>query len=265
MATALINGLIADGFPATNIWASDPDPDKLSLLAKAKGIHTCTTNREAVSQTNVIVLAVKPQVLKSLCEEIHAEVTHKRPLTISIAAGIPCSALKQWLGKEIPIVRTMPNTPASINCGATGLFATPHVSENQKNISESLLRAVGLTAWVTKEEHLDIVTALSGSGPAYYFLLMEAMENAACTLGLPRETARILCLQTAFGAAKMALESDEPAVSLRQRVTSPGGTTEKAINTFEHGRFSELVDSAISAANKRSQELAQQFGGENNG
>ena len=265
MAHALINGLLADGFSATNILASDPDSEKLNYLSSTKGINACPTNKEAVAQAGVVVLAVKPQILKSLCEDIREEVINKCPLIISIAAGIPCIALKDWLDEETPIVRTMPNTPASINCGATGLYATPNVSQEQKNTSESLMRAVGLTAWVTKEAHLDIVTALSGSGPAYYFLMMEAMENAASKLGLPQETAHILCLQTAFGAAKMALESDDNPALLRQRVTSPGGTTEKAIDTFKQGHFLELVDSAISAANKRSQELAQQFGGKNNG
>jgi pyrroline-5-carboxylate reductase len=197
-----------------------------------------------------------------LCREIHDVIAEKRPLVISIAAGIPCSVLTKLLGENIPIVRTMPNTPASINCGATGLFATKLVTEEQKNLSEALLRAVGLIAWVSEESHLDIVTALSGSGPAYYFLLMEAMEKAATQLGLPQHTARILTLQTAFGAAKMALESDEDAATLRRRVTSPGGTTEQAIKTFEQGHFMDVVASAISAANTRSIELARQFGGE---
>ena len=262
MASALIRGLIAGGYPADAILASDPDQEKLHHLHTALGITIHPTNSDAVSHCDVAVLAVKPQMLESLCKEIHTVAQQKRPLVVSIAAGVTCPTLASWLGESLPIVRTMPNTPASVNCGATGLFATSHVSEEQKNFSETLMRSVGLTAWVSEETQLDIVTALSGSGPAYYFLMMEAMEKAATQLGLPVETARILTIQTAYGAAKMALESEEDAATLRHRVTSPGGTTEQAINTFEQNQFTDLVASAVSAANNRSRELASQFGGE---
>lgn len=261
MASALIHGLIVDGFPAQSIWACDPDEQKIALLQRTTGINVSTNNSECARHANTIVLAVKPQILATLCQDVRTVVAQTQPLVISIAAGIPCAAIQNWLVSDLALVRTMPNTPASINCGATGLYATPRVSVEQKDTAESLMRAVGLIAWVSEESHLDIVTALSGSGPAYYFLMMEAMEKAATELGLPQDTARILTLQTAFGAAKMALESEEDVATLRQRVTSPGGTTERAINTFQEGHFTDLVANAISAANTRAQELASQFGG----
>lgn len=261
MASALIRGLIAHGFAAEQLWASDPDEGKLSQLHASLGIHTSADNAKACIQANTIVLAVKPQILNTVCDQIRPVIENNKPLVLSIAAGIPCSALSLWLGNDTPIVRTMPNTPASINCGATGLYATPSVSEEQKTISESIMQAVGITAWVEEEAQLDIVTAVSGSGPAYYFLFMEAMEKAATQLGLPQETARLLALQTAYGAANMALNSEESTEVLRQRVTSPGGTTEQAINTFEDGQLRDLVYTALAAANKRSKELAHQFGG----
>jgi len=261
MATAIISGLIKDGYPANAIWACDRDKDKLDQLKSTLGINTSQNNSETTLLCDVVVLAVKPQVLNSLCVEIRSATLEKQPLVISVAAGIPSSALAQWLDEDTAIVRTMPNTPAAVNCGATGLFATAKVSVEQKDMAERLMKAVGVCAWVEKETHLDIVTALSGSGPAYYFLFMEAMEKAAVQLGLPQDVARLLTLQTAAGAAKMAIESELPPSELRTRVTSPGGTTEQAIKTFEQGHFIELVSAAMSAANIRSSELAHQFGG----
>ena len=179
---------------------------------------------------------------------------------ISIAAGIREATLRDWLGAGAAIVRTMPNTPAMVQSGATALYANPAVTDEQRSIAESILRAVGIAIWVDDESLMDAVTALSGSGPAYFFLFMEALQTAGCELGLPPETARLLTLQTAFGAAKMALESTEDAATLRQRVTSPGGTTERAIAVLQDGGFEALVGKALQAAATRSRELADEFG-----
>jgi pyrroline-5-carboxylate reductase len=170
------------------------------------------------------------------------------------------SELAEWLGGTVPLIRTMPNTPAMIQCGATVLFAGPGVSPAQRDQAEHVLRAVGLTRWVEQEALLDAVTALSGSGPAYYFLFMEAMEAAAVKLGLPADTAHLLTLQTALGAARMAMESSDTPELLRQKVTSPGGTTEQAIQTFEDGGLRSLVEQALTAARDRSEELSRILG-----
>lgn len=258
MAHSLIGGLIADGFSAGNIWASDPNADKLANLAEAFAVQTSVDNQTIVDNTDVVVLAVKPQVMKAVASELDVG---KRPdsLFVSVAAGIRLDALSSWLGSQPALIRCMPNTPALVQSGATGMFANTRVSSRQREIAESVLRAVGVTAWVEDEAMLDIVTALSGSGPAYFFLVMEAMERSAIELGLPSETARLLTLQTAFGAAKMAMESEESVQQLRQRVTSPGGTTERAIQALRDGGLEALFHRALSAAQRRSVELAEEL------
>lgn len=262
MATSLIGGLIADGMTPQNIWVSDPNETILSHHRRRFGVHIAADNREAVRQARVAVLAVKPQIAKDVAQALAPVVQGTRPLVISIAAGIRESHLRQWLGTGVAIVRTMPNTPAMVGSGATALFANPAVSKEQKNLAESILRAVGMTLWVDDEALMDAVTALSGSGPAYFLLIMEAMENAGHRLGLPRDTARLLTLQTALGAAKMSLESSEELSILRQRVTSPGGTTECAVKVLQEHHLENIFDEALRAAHQRSVELAALFGGE---
>ena len=181
-------------------------------------------------------------------------------LVVSIAAGISQDSLAEWLGNDMAIVRCMPNTPALVRTGATGLHANSRVNAEQKDLAENILRSVGIALWVDHESELDAVTAVSGSGPAYYFLLMEAMEQTALELGLSESTARLLIQQTALGAAKIALESHETPSELRQRVTSPGGTTQQAIKTFEEGGFSQLVSKALHAARDRSIEMSKELG-----
>lgn len=259
MAAALIGGLIADGTPPGDILASDPSAERLATLA-GSGIRTLASNTEAAAAADVLVLAVKPQLLKTVCAELVPVIRDKRPLVISIAAGVRTGELIDWLGGNVALIRTMPNTPAMIQCGATVLFAGPGVSAEQRDTAEHVLRAVGLTRWVADEGLLDAVTALSGSGPAYYFLFMEAMEAAAVRLGLPADTAHLLTLQTALGAARMAMESHDDPATLRRKVTSPGGTTEQAIQTFEDGGLRELVARALTAARDRSDELSRILG-----
>ena len=260
MAGSLIAGLIADGWNPASIRVSDTDTRQLERLSQRFPIETSSDNAQAVAGADVLVLAVKPQVLEGVAHSIASSVSRVNPLVISIAAGIPEAALRQWLGDKTPIVRCMPNTPAMVQSGATGMYANPLVTDEQRSIAESILRAVGIVVWVDDEAMMDAVTALSGSGPAYIFLFIEALQAGARELGLAEETAYLLALQTVFGAAKMALESQEDAATLRQRVTSPGGTTECAINTFQEGGFEELVSKALYAAAESSRELAKEFG-----
>lgn len=260
MATSLINGLIADGYEKQRITVSDPDAEKLAQLAARCGVHTQSDNNSAISNAEVVVLAVKPQVLKSVAQDLAAAIQQVKPLVISIAAGVKESSLRNWLGGEVALVRSMPNTPAMIQSGATGLHAGPGVSEAQRNQAESILRAVGLTRWVEEESMMDAVTAVSGSGPAYFFLIMEAIESSARQMGLDEDTARLLTLQTALGAARMALESSDSPAVLRQKVTSPGGTTERALDILEEGKIRTLIDMALHGAQERSVELSEMLG-----
>ncbi len=260
MARCLIGGLIADGRPPSTIWVADTSEEQLAALKRSLGVNTTTSNCEAAAQAETIILAVKPQVLSSVASELAEIAQHNNPLFLSVAAGVREQDLNRWLGGNATIVRTMPNTPSLIQSGATALVANNNVTAEQRDRAESIMRAVGLALWLDNEAQMDIVTALSGSGPAYYFLVMEALEKAACELGLAPETARLLTLQTGFGATKMALESSDKLEDLRHRVTSPGGTTEQAINTLEAGNIRQLLHDALKAAAHRSAELADQFG-----
>jgi pyrroline-5-carboxylate reductase len=258
MASSLISGLIASGHSAQHIWVSDVNPDTLKALSENLNVNTSVNNNEIISAVDVVVLAVKPQVLSSVAKSVAGLIQQKKSLVVSIAAGIGQNSLSQWLGTETPIVRCMPNTPALVLTGATALHANTQVTPEQHDLAENIMRSVGIALWVKDESELDAVTAVSGSGPAYYFLLMEAMEKAALELGLNEVTARLLVQQTALGAAKIALESSESPEELRKRVTSPGGTTQRAIETFEQGGFSELVLKALHAARDRSIEMSKQ-------
>jgi pyrroline-5-carboxylate reductase len=258
MASSLMSGLIASGHPAEQLWVSDVNPDTLSHLAATLNVHTSTNNDDVINAVDVIVLAVKPQVLAEVAKNAAGLVQQKKSLIVSIAAGISQHSLSQWLGAEVAIVRCMPNTPALVLTGATALHANSNVNSEQRDLAETILRAVGIALWVEDEGELDAVTAVSGSGPAYYFLLMEAMEKTALELGLSAETARLLVQQTALGAAKIALESNESPEQLRKRVTSPNGTTQQAIETFQQGGFTELVSKALHAARDRSIEMSKQ-------
>ena len=258
MASSLISGLIASGHSPQHLWVSDINPDTLKALAENLNVNTSASNDAVINEVDVIVLAVKPQTLSSVAKNAAALIQQKKPLVVSIAAGISQSSLSQWLGADIAIVRCMPNTPALVLTGATALHANAKVTAEQRNLAENIMRSVGIALWVKDESELDAVTAVSGSGPAYYFLLMEAMEKAALELGLSEVTARLLVQQTALGAAKIALESSESPEQLRKRVTSPGGTTQRAIETFEQGGFTELVSKALRAARDRSIEMSKQ-------
>lgn len=262
MASALIGGLIDGGYQSRNIWVSDIDSEKLDRLQSQYGVNTSRNNREVFEHVDVLVLAVKPQVVKSVLTGIGAGWLRPESIVISIVAGVRGSDIEKWVGAPLTLIRAMPNTPALIRSGATAMHANPAVKANQRDIAESILRSVGLVVWLESEAQMDAVTALSGSGPAYFFLLMEAMEAIALRLGLNQQTARLLIEQTAFGAAKIALEVAESPAELRMRVTSPGGTTQRALETFEQGGFRTLVAEALEAAHDRSIEMSREFGGE---
>ena len=258
MANSIIGGLIAKGTAPEQITASDPNADTLALLQQQLGIKACADNQAACVNQDVVVLAVKPQVLKTVAQGI-APALSPHTLVISIAAGITAEHLSRWLGKDTAIVRCMPNTPALVKQGASGLYANPHVSAQQQQLAEDLLAAIGITVWLDEEALIDPVTAVSGSGPAYFFLLMEAMIEAGIKQGLNPEQARQLTLQTAAGAATLAQQSDVDVAELRRRVTSPGGTTEQAILSFEQAGFRQAVDDAMVACAERSKTMALEF------
>ncbi|PPD03298.1 MAG: pyrroline-5-carboxylate reductase [Methylobacter sp.] len=257
MASSLINGLVASGHDPALIWVSDINPDIPAALTNALQVNTAQDNAEVVAAVDVVVLAVKPQTLKTVAENLAGSIRIRQPLVVSVAAGVSQASLAAWLGAETAIVRCMPNTPALVLTGASALHANANVSDAQRDLAENIMRSVGITLWLEQESDIDAVTAVSGSGPAYFFLLMEAMEKAALELGLEESVARLLVQQTALGAAKIALESSETPEQLRRRVTSPGGTTEQAINVFEQAGLVALVSKAMHAARDRSIELSK--------
>jgi pyrroline-5-carboxylate reductase len=257
MASSLVAGLIADGHDPGNLLVSDPDKSKLDALVARFGVRIGHDNGEAIGDADLAILCVKPQVASQVCRDLASAMGKRKPLVVSVMAGIREKDIQEWLGGGVPVVRAMPNTPAVIQSGAIVLHATAETSASQRNQAETILRAGGLTLWVEREEQMDAVTALSGSGPAYFFLLMEILEQAGIGLGLDPEHARLLTIQTALGAARMAMESSDSPRELRERVTSPGGTTEHALNVLDSGGIHGLVTRAVSAAHERSKELSR--------
>jgi len=256
MATSLIGGMLANGYTASNITACDISEEKLTGLSTTFGINTTVESLEAVESTDIVILAVKPQVMQVACEQLAPADIKTDCLFISIAAGIRESAINRWLGNERSVVRCMPNTPALVQLGATALFANPRVSAEQKSAAQAILDAVGITVWVEQESALDAVTAISGSGPAYFFYFIELLQQSGEKLGLSKETALLLAKQTALGAASMAQNGD--VVQLRAQVTSKGGTTEQAILSLQQSGFASILDIATRAARDRSVEMARQ-------
>jgi len=256
MASALIGGLCQSGFNPDQLHVADPAHEKVASLVTSFGIHPSDNNQALLEVSNVVVLAVKPQIMKSVLQSLEV---NNGQLLLSIAAGLHSNTLQNWLGQECAIVRSMPNTPALVQCGATGLFANKQVSDQQRQQAEQIMSAIGLAIWVEQESQLDAVTAVSGSGPAYFFYMMEAIESAGVELGLSAETSRALTLQTALGAAKLAIDAEETTAQLRSRVTSPGGTTEAAIEQLQSKQGLENIKQAVTAAYNRSQQLAKQL------
>lgn len=269
VARSMIGGLIARGAAAADIAVSEPDPCLRAALADDFHTRTSAGNEEAVAAADLWVLAVKPQVLHGVCRELAPIAQRTRPLVVTLAAGIPIAAVERWLASDDShghaIVRAMPNTPALLGAGATALCANTAVSGAQRARVQALFDAVGCTCWIDDEALMDTVTATSGSGPAYVFALMEAMQAAAQAQGLPATVARALIAQTVLGAGRMLVESGEEAATLRRRVTSPGGVTEQALWRLAEGGFDALVARAIAAATARGAELAAHYAAPNGG
>lgn len=260
MAAALIGGLIRQGLPSGRIVVADPSGEQLDRLTRTYGVLRASDNAGAATGAEAVILAVKPQQMRPVCLALKPTVEIVKPLLISVAAGIPHAALSRWFGAHIPIVRTMPNRPALNGFGATGLYAPTGVGAAGRALAESIMAAVSATVWVEHESQMDTVTALSGSGPAYFFLFMEALEAAAHERGLPNDIAHKLTLATAYGAARMARESQEPLAVLREQVTSKGGTTAAALAVLDAAGLRATVAHAVAAADRRSAELAAEFG-----
>lgn len=259
MAKAIIGGLLAEGFHRSQILAAGPRMETLEKVQNTYALEVTTDNCSAVAWADVVVLAVKPQLLKEVSLALRDSLGHK-PLIISLAAGITTDSIGAWLGEDLPIVRCMPNTPSQLRVGASGLFANAGVNAEHQSLANAILGAVGIVQWLDEEQLLNPVTAVSGSGPAYFFLMMEAMIDAGVDLGLSRECATELTLQTALGAAMLAKESEYDVAELRRRVTSPKGTTEQAILSFEQDNIRAVFARAMSACSNRAVELSELLG-----
>jgi pyrroline-5-carboxylate reductase len=260
MARSLIGGLIADGHPAAALRVAEPDSGRREELIADFGVQGFAENATATRGADAVIFAVKPVMMAAVSRDLAAQIREQGSLCISIAAGVRAADLASWLGDEVAIVRAMPNTPALVQTGATALYANEVANAEQRDVAETTLRTAGMVVWLPDEQSMDVVTALSGSGPAYFFLTMEAMQAAGESLGLSEQTARLLTLETALGAARMALESSEDPASLRRRVTSPGGTTAAAIAELEAGDLAALYQRAISAGARRAAELGDDLG-----
>lgn len=258
MAGAIIDGMLASGYPADRIWVCDRDAPKRDAFA-AKGLNATDDNGRLIDVCEAVVLAVKPQVLKQVLEPLRAAFQARKPLLVSVAAGVTVESIDRWLGGGAAVIRTMPNTPALVMTGATGLYANEAVDASERTAIEAIFSAIGVAVWVPDEDALHSVTATSGSAPAYFFRFMEAMQKAAEDAGLDADTAQKLIVQTAMGAARMVEQTGESPAQLRQKVTSPKGTTEQAILSFERDDIDAVVARAMQACMDRSRVLSQEL------
>lgn len=256
MGSSLLNGLVKSGYSGGKVWAADPNQKLLQKLAEELHINITLDNVRAIQACDVIIFAIKPQLFAEVAPPLAPLFQKDHKLVISVMAGIQINSMSRIWGQKVSIVRSMPNMPALIGCGASALYAGPSITSEERNLAESILRTLGVVVWVKDENLMNIVTALSGSGPAYFFLIMEALQEAAVSFSLPEEVARLLVLQTALGSARLAMESDFSLPELRKRVTSPGGTTEKGLNVLESMHIREILKKTLEAAKLRSEELA---------
>jgi len=261
MGRALIGGLLRHGLRPEQITVGESREPARATLSREFGIAATADNAAAISNADVVVLAVKPHDAASVLAPLAPQLQRRRAVVLSVAAGIRTRAMQGWCGAGVPVIRAMPNRPALVGAGATGLFAPAEVDPAHRALAAQIMQSVGEVVWVATEEALDAVTALSGSGPAYFFLLAEAMARAGVELGLPTDTARRLSIATLHGAGLLAQSSDGDLARLRAEVTSKGGTTEAALRTLQDAGFDELVGRAVEAAARRSRELAEQVGG----
>ncbi len=260
MAHSIIGGLVASGWTANRIHVADPVESCRNLLEQEFGVHVYHDNQPCVENSRIVVFAVKPQMMRQAVTSIDHQLRTYKPLVMSIAAGIRIADIIRWSSAALPIVRVMPNTPALINSGVSAMLANPQTIDHQRLIAESVMQSVGSVVWVDSERDIDVVTGISGSGPAYYFKLMEIMINSAKDNGLDQQTATTLVLQTAVGAARLALASEHPPARLRQQVTSPGGVTEAALSFMEENGIDRIIADGIEAAIEKSNELATAVG-----
>ena len=259
MASAMISGLIAEGISPSQLRASDPSEAALSRL-EAMGLSRLSTASDKLFEdADLVVAAVKPQIIPAALIAIKDQLGPRTAL-LSIAAGIPISSLQSHLGEDVAIIRCMPNTPAMIGLGASALCAADSVSAAHRELAEKVTNAAGNTVWVSREELLDAVTAVSGSGPAYFFALIEAIARTGAELGLEEEVAMALTVQTALGAASLAAQATEPVATLRENVTSPGGTTEQALQSLQANDFDAVVGEAVRQCAARAKALGEEFG-----
>ncbi len=260
MAASIIGGLLGSGWLAKDIRVSDPQEKQRESLTERFGICCFDDNVGCIKPADIVIFAVKPQVLRAAVESVATTLRENTPLLVSIVAGISCDDTLRWVGANLPFVRVMPNTPALVNQGVSGLYANSFVTNRQKQLAESLMRAVGKVVWVPDEKMIDTVTGVSGSGPAYFFKLMELMMTEAVANGLSEQTARSLVVQTALGAATLIQQSTSSPAELRHRVTSPGGTTEAGIKYMEQAGIDDAIRGGVRAAVSRSAQLSTQFG-----
>jgi pyrroline-5-carboxylate reductase len=260
MARALIGGLIGRGTAASQLSVGEPAPAARESLAREFKVQVSADNRAAIDGCDLVIVAVKPQEAGAVLKALAPQLQGARTVLVSVAAGIPIASLSAWVGAAVPVIRTMPNRPALIGAGVTGMFAAPTVTMEQRRLAEQTLQAAGQTVWVARESDLDIVTALSGSGPAYFFLMAELMMQAAVAQGLAPEAARLLAVGTLQGAGALARLSDGDLARLRAEVTSKGGTTEAALSAFAAADLHGIIERAMQAASQRSRELAVSFG-----
>ncbi len=256
LGVSIVSGLLAMGLPATQITATSRRAERCAELQAKLGVNTSSDNRVTAAQANIVILAAKPMQLADLCRGLAAD-NHQQRLFLSVAAGIEVGQIEHWLAQTTAIVRAMPNTPAAVRAAATGLFAGPTVTPSQRLLTEQLFSAIGRWVWLTDEKWMNWVTALSGSGPAYFYQLMADMVQAAIQAGFPAEAAELLVKQTSLGAALLANQQDaDPLPELIRRVRSPGGTTERALNTLAAHDFAGIINAMLSAAEQRGQEMS---------
>lgn len=261
MASSIIGGLLNNAtepslIKAKDLWVFDRNTNCTKTLHSKYGINVAENNQQLVEKCSVVVIAVKPQVLKAVLTPLVDSFSQTRPLVVSVVAGIQAATIEQWLAQQLAIVRVMPNTPALIGAGASGLYANSQVSTEQKALTTKIVDCIGIGRWVNSEADIDSVTALSGSGPAYFMLFIKSLVDAGTKAGLDRQIAQDLAVQTAIGAAQLIQHSEHSIGTLIENVTSPAGTTEQALLSFENDKLQEIVANAFDAAKNRSQEMA---------
>ena len=258
MASCIIGGMVAEGFKPEQILVGTPSDSTRQRLADSYGVVTMSDNHQAVAKADLVVLAVKPHMMCEVVKDLAPALSHK-PTIVSVAAGIPIKALRDWLGADMPVVRAMPNTPSMLKSGATGLYASAPLTNQRQRLIENIFESVGYCCWLDQESLIDAVIAVSGSGPAYFFLMMEAMQKIGTELGLTEQTAHDLCVHTALGASRMASESGMTPTELRKQVTSPGGTTNAAITSFQQQGLEDMFRQAMNSAVKRAEEMSRDY------